>query len=123
MNGGFFDSSDFLTRNHCGAWTDAWMWTYIVGNLFIGLAYFAIPIILFAAWTRNRQLHARRSLIVLFATFILFCGGGHILDGVGAFVWPNYRFFAVWHVATALVSFATAIVLPLVIAAYARGLR
>jgi hypothetical protein len=119
----FWDASDFMTRNHCGAWGDVWIWSYIVGNLCIGLSYFAIPVILLGTLAKHRELRARRWLIVLFSTFIFFCGGGHILDGVGAFVWPNYRFFALWHCATALVSFATATVLPIVIASYARGLK
>ena len=42
---------------------------------------------------------ARRIGGLMCAVF-LFCAGGHLLENVGAFWWPAYRFFALWHLAT-----------------------
>ncbi len=113
-----FDASDFVTRNHCGQWSDGWMAAYIIGNTLIGLSYFAIPVVLLGTLKRNWTHKPNRTLIILFSLFIFLCGGGHLVDGVGAFVWPNYRFFAAWHSATGAVSLATAIVLPRTLAGY-----
>ncbi len=42
---------------------------------------------------------AHRVGAVMCCVFI-FCAGGHLLENVGAFWWPAYRFFALWHLAT-----------------------
>jgi hypothetical protein len=106
-------SDGFIPRGRCGEWTDSWMTVYIGANLIIAAAYFAIPIVLYRLWCLHR-IHVQNAWVFLpFGAFILFCGGGHIWDGVVVFVWPNYRFFALWHSATALVSIMTAGILPM----------
>jgi len=43
-----------------------------------------------------------------FKRFIFLCGSGHLVEGVGAFWWPNYVLFTWLNVATAAVSLITA---------------
>jgi hypothetical protein len=122
--GEVFSAADFVTRDQCGQWSPFWHHAYIASNAAIALAYFAIPAVLLAFRARwFGKSRARTWVFCLFAAFIFLCGGGHLVDGVGSFVWPAYRLFAVWHALTAVVSVATACVLPLLFFHYPRGMR
>lgn len=106
-----FDAQHFTPRGQCGPWTSATAAAYIGGHLLVFLAYLAIPLGLVFLWLESKESPRLRRVTVLFATFILLCGLGHLFDGVLSFIWPAYHFFAVWHVATGLVSVLTAVVL------------
>lgn len=116
-----FDYHSFITRNHCGHWTDALIATNQVANFLIFLAYFTIPLSLLGLWRRlrtNRKLKAviteNTYILLMFVVFILACGLTHLMD-VLAFSWAPYRFFTLIDVITALASIPTAFVLPNVI--------
>lgn len=115
----WLSASDFTPRGSCGNWTEVWLSIYVVSQLVIAFSYFGIPFVLVVArWQHSITFHKRRRLLLLFSLFILFCGVGHILDGPLAFIWPNYRVFALWHLVTAFLSLATAIVLPRLLLGY-----
>lgn len=108
---GFFSPDRFVPRGACGDW-EPWVGQlYAISHLGITAAYVAIPMVLLLAMLEKRpacpvaETSARARLVtrVTYALFILFCGIGH-LDGWLAFVWPAYHLFALWHAATALVS-------------------
>lgn len=109
-----FDYSDFITRDHCGAWTVWLIYAYQFANCSVALAYFAIPLSL--CWLSNRLPadFKHRPTITLFMLFILCCGIHHVCQ-IFSFYKPAYRLFTVLDVILAVVSVATALYLPFVV--------
>jgi PAS domain S-box-containing protein len=99
------DSSDWPPRWHCGNWTDFHGWLYIISDLLIWSAYFAIPVIIIRFISRRSHQRFTR-LYFLFAGFILACGATHFLDAVMFWV-PLYRLSALVRVITAVISWMT----------------
>lgn len=106
---GLFDTSGFPQRWQCGNWSPALGWTHIIADLVTFAAYFTIPLALVVLVVRRRDA-PRPDLLILFALFILCCGGTHLVEAI-IFYHPIYRFAAALKVATAAVSLLTAIVL------------
>ncbi len=100
------DTADFPARWHCGNWSDFHGWLYIISDLAIWAAYFAIPLIIIYFITHNKHKLPFNVIYVLFAAFILFCGVTHFLDAI-IFWTPVYRLSALMRFATAIVSWAT----------------
>jgi hypothetical protein len=99
------------TRSECvlEALGPMWSWTYIVSNAVIWLVYFTLPAVLLVA--QDGEAHQgklssseRRHFWGWFGAFIFCCGTGHAMDGVGSWFWSGYKYFAVWHAITAVVS-------------------
>ena len=111
----------WLPRGCCGPWTPELRACYIAANLGIFAAYIAIPIQIFFFFRRGLRLGTKLQT-VLWVAFIFLCGGGHLLENVGAFWRPNYPIFTAWHVATATVSIYTAITFPFAMIGVFRGL-
>lgn len=114
-----FDASEFLPRGECcrsGQWPEGLQTSYIAAHAAIALAYFVNPFLLMwmyrASTTVNRLLSPWRSFLPLYAAFIFCCGTGHLLEGIAAFWWPDYRLFTVWNWLTALASWIPTIAIP-----------
>lgn len=103
--GHLFDTSSYPARWHCGSWSGLEGWLHIVSDLGIFSAYFAIPcaIVYFVCKRRDIPFNG---VFFLFATFILLCGTGHLLEAV-IFYYPIYRIAGLLKLATAVVSWAT----------------
>ena len=104
-----FDTSDYPARWNCGNWSDAEGWLHILSDIGIWSAYTAIPIVLLY-FALKRQDFPFTRLFGLFAAFILLCGSTHLIEAI-IFWSPIYRFSGLLKLATALVSWATVIVL------------
>lgn len=100
-----FDTSDWPPRWHCGNWTDFHGWLYIISDLLIWSAYFAIPLAILRYITRRVDAKFVRTYF-LFAAFILACGSTHLLDAV-TFWFPAYRLNALVRFITGVVSWVT----------------
>jgi len=100
-----FDTHDWPSRWHCGTWTDFHGWLYIISDLFIWAAYFAIPILLYRIVLKRKDIPFLK-VFWLFIAFILLCGLTHLVDA-GMFWWPVYRISASVRFATAVVSVFT----------------
>lgn len=100
-----FDTADWPPRWHCGNWTDFHGWLYIISDLLIWSAYFAIPITILRFISRRHDAKFVRAYF-LFAAFILACGSTHLLDAV-TFWFPAYRLNALVRFITGVVSWAT----------------
>lgn len=100
-----FDTSDWPARWNCGVWSDFHGWLYIISDVAIWAAYFAIPFIL-VYFVQKRGEVPFKSIIWLFIFFILFCGSTHLIDAL-IFYLPVYRFSALVRFMTAVVSCAT----------------
>jgi PAS domain S-box-containing protein len=99
----------YLPHGYCITWRPELLWSMVVSDGLIALAYFSIPL---ALW---RFVHLRRDvplkgIVTLFCLFIFACGVTHVMD-----VWtvwqPDYGWQALSKMVTAAVSIGTAIVL------------
>ncbi len=89
------------------------MWLHNTSDVLIGLAYFAIPVLLLYFLSKRKDLPFPR-MFALFGLFILLCGSTHVLEAYTT-VEPVYRLSGFFKVMTAAVSILTAIQLaPLI---------
>src|SRR5262245_703669 len=79
------DAPFLLPHGVCYTWNPALLWTHVVSDTLIGLAYISIPATLLHL-VRRRTDMPFDWLIVLFALFIVSCGATHWVE-----VWT------VWH--------------------------
>lgn len=100
-----FETADWPPRWHCGNWTKFHGWLYIISDISIWLAYFAIPILLFLIIRKRNDIPFPR-ILWLFIAFILLCGSTHLLDAI-IFWWPAYRLSALIRFITGVVSLFT----------------
>jgi len=111
-----FNTADWPARWHCGIWSDFHGWLYILSDVSIWAAYFAIPVLLFHILSKRKDIPFTR-IFWLFIAFIMLCGTTHLLDAV-IFWWPAYRLSALVRLATGIVSVFTVYalykILPLV---------
>lgn len=107
-----FDTSGFPARWHCGMWDEGHGWLHILSDVLIFGAYTLIPVsLLIFAWKKHREiLYAK--LVWLFAAFIMACGIGHLIEA-SIFWHPWYRFSGVVKAITAMVSWATLVMIIL----------
>jgi len=103
------DTSDFPARWNCGKWTDFHGWFYIISNLLVWSAYFAIPVIIIRYTSRQKNIRFHNAYF-LFAAFILACGLTHFLDAI-MFWYPLYRLNALMLFITAIASWLTVLYL------------
>jgi signal transduction histidine kinase len=99
------DTADWPPRWHCGKWSEFHGWFYIISDLLIWSAYFAIPLVILKFITRKVNARFVRAYF-LFAAFILACGATHLLDAV-SFWFPAYRLNALVRFITGVVSWIT----------------
>ena len=100
-----FDSSDWPPRWHCGKWSELHGWLYIISDLMIWSAYFAIPIVILRFISKRNDIRFIK-LYFLFAAFILTCGITHLLDAVSFWI-PLYRLNALTRFVTGILSWTT----------------
>jgi PAS domain S-box-containing protein len=104
-----FSTADWPARWHCGNWSEFEGWLYIISDLMIWAAYFAIPLIILRYVIRkNSTIYTR--LYYLFAAFILACGSTHFIDAMMFWI-PIYRFNSLLKFVTAIISWVTVIAL------------
>jgi PAS domain S-box-containing protein len=102
---GVFAADNWPARWYCGKWSDFHGWLYILSSFAIWGAYFAIPILIAYFASKKKNLPFKK-VFYLFTAFILFCGFGHLIDGL-IFWFPVYRFSALILFGTAVVSWLT----------------
>ncbi len=95
-------------RWFCGEWTEFHGWLYIISDLLIWAAYFAIPLSIYYFMIKRKHDLPYVKVFWLFIFFILLCGLTHLIDAV-IFWYPMYRLSAFILFLTALVSVATVI--------------
>jgi PAS domain S-box-containing protein len=96
-------------RWKCGLWTDFHGWLYIFSDVAIGMAYFAIPLIILG-FTSRKTTPLFKKIFYLFSAFIFACGLTHLIDAL-MFWYPVYRLSAFARFITAVISWVTIIAL------------
>ena len=104
---------DFLPHGLCLTWRPELIWTHLLSDILIGLAYFSIPIgLLYFVW--QRQDLAYKWIFLMFCGFILACGVTHFF-GAWTLWHPDYVAQGAIKAFTAAISVVTAVVLwPLI---------
>ncbi|AZU05377.1 histidine kinase [Glycocaulis alkaliphilus] len=99
----------FMPHGMCYLWEPSILWTHVLSDALIALAYFSIPAAL-AIFSIRRPDLVYRPVMWLFVAFILLCGMTHLFS-----IWtvwnPHYQVQGLLKAATAAVSLATAIAL------------
>jgi signal transduction histidine kinase len=102
-------ASGLAPHGFCLLWDPALIWTHVVADALIGLAYFSIPVVIAVFVARRPDLQFKWAAW-LFAIFILSCGTTHFFS-----IWtlwnPDYGPEALVKLVTAAVSVLTAVVL------------
>ncbi len=93
----------------CLLWDPALIWTHVISDALIGLAYFSIPIALAHFLTRRRDV-AFSWVVWMFAAFIMACGTTHFF-AIWTLWHPDYGIEGLVKAATAGVSVFTAVAL------------
>ena len=106
-------STRFIPHGHCYLWQTPLVGLHAVSDLIIALSYFSIPVALvYFIYKRKHDVPVRVSL--LFSSFILLCGIGHLFDIVTLW-YPVYWLSGAVRAATALVSGYTAVEVALLL--------
>jgi PAS domain S-box-containing protein len=100
-----FGPAGLTPHGFCLLWQPGLIWLHALSDIGIGLAYFAIPVVVVAI-LRLRPDIGFRPVFVLFAAFILLCGMGHWLDLITLWM-PAYGIEGVVKALTAVTSIAT----------------
>ncbi len=102
-----FQTDPFMPHGFCLLWRPDLVWTHVLSDTAIALAYFTIPLFLVTLARRRQDLKFTWPFY-LFGIFILLCGTTHVLSIVAFWV-PIYGLEAVVKGATGIASVATAI--------------
>jgi len=103
------DSETLAPHGICLLWRPELIWTHVVSDALIGVAYFSIPVAL-AVFAAKRRDVAFGWVFVLFAIFITACGVTHLFS-IWTLWYPDYGAEAVVKLLTAVASVATAVAL------------
>lgn len=103
-----FFSDTFMPHGYCFQWRPDILWTNVVSDFLIAIAYFSIPIALVIIVHKRKDLKFK-GIFVLFALFILLCGLTHLM-GIYTMWHASYGLHGVLKALTAIVSMATAFV-------------
>ncbi len=104
-------ATDFMPHRYCYLGNLGLVWTHVVADSLIGIAYLAISVTLgFLVYKARRDIPFHW-MFLAFGLFIIACGGTHFTEVVTVWI-PVYIFSAGIKLLTAVVSVTTAVVLP-----------
>lgn len=104
-----FFSEEYMPHGHCYLWRPDILWTHVVSDSVIAIAYFSIPLGL--VYLKKKRSDIQFSwLLVLFSSFILLCGLTHVYSIYNIWV-GSYGGQGVLKAITALASIGTAFAL------------
>jgi PAS domain S-box-containing protein len=103
--------SNFLPHLYCYLGKPGLVWTHVIADSCIGVAYFTISATLAYLVQKGRRDIPFHWMFLAFGLFIIACGGTHFMEVVTVWI-PVYVLSAGVKVFTALVSVTTAVLLP-----------
>ena len=109
MLNNWFNSQGFMPHGHCFLWIPSILWTSVIADALIALAYLTIPVTLIYFIRRRRDMPFNW-MFIAFGVFILACGSTHLAE-----IWvvwrPDYVPLVILKAITAVASVVTAIAL------------
>ena len=107
-------ASNFLPHLYCYLRSPGLVWTHVIADALIGIAYFSISITLAYLVQKGRRDIPFHWILLAFGLFIVACGGTHFMEVVTIWI-PVYILSAVVKLFTAVASVTTAAVLPFMV--------
>jgi two-component sensor histidine kinase len=104
-------ATNFLPHLYCYLRNPALVWTHVIADSLIGIAYFAISVTLAYLVYKARRDIPFHWMFLAFGLFIIACGGTHFMEVVTIWI-PVYVLSAAVKIFTAAASITTAAVLP-----------
>lgn len=104
-------ATNFLPHQYCYLGKPGLVWTHVIADSLIGLSYLTISGTLVYLVHRGRRDIPFHWMFLAFGSFIVACGTTHFMEVLTVWV-PVYVLSASLKVVTALVSVATAVLLP-----------
>ena len=104
-------ASNFLPHRYCYLGQSGLVWTHVIADALIGVSYFTISATIVYLVQKGRRDIPFHWMFLAFGSFIVACGGTHFMEVVTVWV-PVYVLSASLKVVTAVVSVATALLLP-----------
>ena len=103
------DGSGFMPHGYCFLWLPELLWTFVISDGLIFLAYFSIP---FCLWyfARRRPDLPFRPIFIVFGLFVMACGTTHLLAALNIWL-AAYWLDAAAKAVTAVISVAAAAML------------
>ncbi len=105
-----FSNNDFMPHGHCYLWRPDILWTHVISDLVITVAYYTIPIVLGIFLYRRKKSIPYRGILCFFVAFIFLCGTTHLFR-IYVTWFPAYEIESWLKAATAAVSITTALYL------------
>lgn len=105
---------NFMPHGYCLRWQPGLLWTHVISDIGIALAYFSIPAMIIYYLRKRTAITEIPGIYLavgaMFACFIVFCGLTHVMGMIT--IWqPMYSAQGAAKVVTAAVSIATALAL------------
>lgn len=105
-----FEFDRFMPHGHCYQWDPGILWTSVISDALIAIAYMAIPFTLVFQIKNKRTDLPFNWMFACFGLFIVACGATHVMEIIT--IWtPLYALSDVIKVITAAASVPTAIIL------------
>ncbi|TWX46365.1 hypothetical protein [Colwellia hornerae] len=105
-----FANPNFMPHGHCYLWRPDILWTHVISDITIGVAYYLITIILGILLYKRKESVPYKDIFALFMAFIFFCGTTHFV-AIYVTWYPAYEYQGWIKALTAFTSLLTAIVL------------
>ena len=107
----WFLAKNFLPHAYCYLSNPGLVWTNVITDSLVGIAYLAISVTLGYLGYKGRRDIPFHWMFLAFGLFILACGGTHFMEAIT--IWtPLYNLSTVIKIFTAAVSLTTAAILP-----------
>ncbi len=107
-------ATNFLPHVYCYLGKPGLVWTHVISDSLIGLAYISISGMLAFLVYKGRRDIPFHWMLLAFGLFIVACGGTHFMEVVTIWI-PVYVLSGIVKAFTALVSVATAVSLPFLV--------
>ena len=75
-----FANPNFMPHGHCYLWRPDILWTHVISDAVIGIAYYVIPIVFGLLIMKRKGVLPHKDLFALFTAFIFFCGTTEGID-------------------------------------------
>lgn len=105
----WLSTDGFMPHGHCYLWTPELLWTFVISESIIVLAYFSISFILLYFVGKRRDLQFNW-MFQMFALFIFACATTHLV-GIWTIWYPDYWLDALIKAFTAILSLIAAVLL------------
>lgn len=105
----WFSVEGFLPQGQTFLWTPELLWTYLIADATIGVAFYLIPLGLIYYVRRRYEFRSSR-LVAMLSVFLLTCGSAHFI-GIWTLWHPDYWLHAFVKAISAVASLVTAVLL------------